>query len=196
MRKSIMLSCLAVVIMASGLMPKATAGNYPVTDVDFIRKMLLQPDADFSPFIGSELCDAFIYLIDNDDNERVVHRAVARLWQTEDERSVPYLIEYTGKYTMDCLYGLGWFSTPESCQTLLAYLNDEDEFNRRFSAQSLGKLDYTVSEEMWALRDTVLAKLGERLEKEKEEWILPIINDAFMAVSAQVFSQEETSMTN
>jgi len=182
--------------MASGLMPKATAGNYPVTDVDFIRKMLLQPDADFSPFIGSELCDAFIYLIDNDDNERVVHRAVARLWQTEDERSVPYLIEYTGKYTMDCLYGLGWFSTPESCQTLLAYLNDEDEFNRRFSAQSLGKLDYTVSEEMWALRDTVLAKLGERLEKEKEEWILPIINDAFMAVSAQVFSQEETSMTN
>jgi HEAT repeat protein len=169
------------------------AGDLPVNDVQLIRKMLLQPDADFSPFIGEDLCDAFIWLIDNDNTpqrERVVHNAITRMWQTGDERAVPYLIEYLDEYPMDCLYNLGYFSTPESCNALLAHISDKDEFNRRFAAQSLGKLDYTVSDEMWGLRDTVLTKLGVRLEKEKEEWILPILNDAFIAVSAQVLPEE------
>ena len=196
MRKLLLTACLGIMLMASCLVSGASAGNYPVNDVDLIRKMLLQPDADFSLFIGGELCDAFMYLIDTDDNERVVHRAVARLWQTGDERSVPYLIEYMDKYPMDCLYGLGSFSTPDSCYALLAHLNDDDEFNRRFSAQSLGKLDYTVTDEMWSLRDTVLAKLGERFEKEKEEWILPILSDAYMAVSVQVLPEEDTGLSN
>jgi hypothetical protein len=175
------------------VLPPSMAGDIPVSDVEFVRRMLLQPDADFSPFIGEDLCDAFIWLIENDDTpqrERVVNRAVARFWVTGDERAVPYLIDYLDEYTMDCLYNLGEFSIPESCKALLGYVDDEDEFNRRFSVESLGKLDFTVSEEMWELRDDVLSALGERLKVEEEEWIMPIINDAYLAVSAQVFVQD------
>jgi HEAT repeat protein len=181
----------------TALVPIAsTAGDLPVPGVDFIRKMLLLPDADFSIFIGSELCDALMYLIENDEYERVVHHAVGRLWETGDERSVPYLIDYLDEYPLDCLYSLGYFSTPESRNTLLAHLGDEDEFNRRFAAQSLGKLDFTVSEEMWELRDGALTALQERLGKEEEEWILPILNDAILAINAQVFPQDGPGMAD
>jgi len=104
---------------------------------------------------------------------------------------VPYLIEYIDIYTLDCLFGLGHFSTPDSCKTLLKYINDEDEFNRRFSVQSLGKLDFTVSDEMWELRENVLNSLHERLLKEKEEWILPFLNEAFTAVDVQIYPNLE-----
>jgi len=200
MRKAYLIAILiGIAALFTGIATQSYAGDMPVNDVEFIRKMLLQPDADFSPFIGEDLCDAFIWLIENDNTpqrERVVHHAIARMWQTGDERAVPYLIEYLYEYPMDCLYNLGYFSTPDSCNTLLAHISDKDEFNRRFAAQSLGNLDYTVSDEMWGLRDTALAKLGERLEKEKEDWMLPIINDAYMAVSIQVLPQEENNLSN
>ena len=200
MKKGYLLAILiGAIALFAGIATQSFAGDMPVNDVQFIRKMLLQPDADFSPFIGEELCSAFIWLIDNDQTpqrERVVHRAVARLWQTGDERAVPYLIDYMDEYAMDCLYNLGYFPTPDSCNTLLAHVNDDDEFNRRYAAQSLGKLDYTVSDEMWALRDTALAELADRLENEKEEWMLPIISDAYMAVTIQVRPQEENNPSN
>ena len=175
------------------MLSTSTAGDLPAPDVEIVRKMLLQPNVDFSPFDGSELCNAFIWLIEYDNTpqrERVVKHAIARFWVTGDERAVPYLIEYMDEYTLNCLYGLGEFSTPESCNALLKHLDDEDEFNRRFASQSLGKLDYTVSEEMWELRDGVLDRLAKRLDLEEEEWILPLLNKAFAAVDAQVFPLE------
>ncbi len=185
MRKYIILftACLAILFFAA----PASAGDVPVNDYGVIRNLLFQPDMDFSLFIGDQLCDAFIYLINEDESERVVHSAIKTIWVTGDERSVEYLVEYLEDeaVTMDCLYGLGHFSTVESYNALTGYLDDEDEFNRRFAAQSLGELDFTVSDEMWALRDDALALLNGRLAVEKQDWIHPIIKDGIAAVASQ-----------
>lgn len=193
MRKLLVILILAATVMV--LAPiSVNAEGLPVTNVEFIRKLLLQPDNDFSIFDKTELCNAFIYLIEYDDNDVVVEHAVASLWVTEDERAIPILIENIENYPLHCLYGLGYFSTPKSCNALLAHIGDDDEFNRRFAAQSLGKLDFTVSEEMWELRDDVLNGLTKRLSLETEEWIHPILNKAIAAIDAQVFAEDESSL--
>jgi HEAT repeat protein len=191
MRKLIWIFAISILLIAAVPDLPATAGDLPVADVDFIRKMLLLPDNDFTVFDETELCDAFIYLIETDDDERVVHNAIASIWITGDERAVPYLIDYLDECALDCLYGLGWFSTVESFDALAGYLDDEDEYNRRFSAQSMGNLDYTVSDEMWALRERAIDLLRERLEIEEKEWILPILEEAVGSVESQVRDDEE-----
>ena len=153
----------------------ALAGDVPVPDIDTVRIILVQPDFDYSMFIGEELCTALIYIIENDQTqirEKLVGKALCALPETGDERAVEYLIEYIDDYPLDCLYGLGEFSTPESCMALLNHLTNEDEFNRRFAARSLGVIDYTVSDEMWVLRDEVLIQLVDRIETEPEEWLM------------------------
>jgi hypothetical protein len=185
-----------IIILACAFVSPAIAGDTPVPDIDMVRKILLQPDFDYTIFIGEDLCTSLIYLIENDDTEirdRVVRRALCALPDTGDERAVEYLIEYIDDHPLDCLYGLGDFPTPESCDALMAHLDDDDEFNRRYAAQSLGNLDFTVSDEMWELRDECVALLNERLELEEEEWILPIIEDGIKAVEGQV--REEGSLS-
>jgi hypothetical protein len=180
---------LLVVIIFFISVPAAYAGDLHVNDYSFIRKLLLQPDPDFEPFIGSELCDAFIWLIDNDNTpqrDRIVDHAISFFRYTEDERAVPYLIQYLDEYPMDCLYNLGYFSTPESCRALLDYVNDDDLFNRRFAIEALGKLDFTVSDDMWDLRDDVIKALNKRSMVEKEDFILKILNDSVIAIQSQV----------
>ncbi len=168
----------------------AMAGDIPASDVEYIRMLLLQPDVDFTLFRGDELCDTLMYIIDNDrtsQRDMVVRRALCALPETGDDRAVDYLTEYIPEHPLDCLDGLGHFSTVESCDTLLYYIDNEDRFVRRFAAQSLGKLDFTVSDEMWAKHDLVLSSLSERMKIETEEWILPIIELSFTTSSAQVF---------
>ena len=184
------------VVMIISIPVGANAQDLPVPSVEFIRKMLLLPDNDFTIFDKYELCTAFIYLIETDDDDVVVEHAVASLWVTEDERSVPYLVENIEDYPLHALYGLGHFSTVESCKALLTHINDEDEFNRRFSAESLGKLDFTASEEMWELRDDALDGLTKRLSQEKEEWIIPFLNKAIAAIGVQVFAEGEGTLSS
>jgi hypothetical protein len=166
------------------------AGDLPAGDIEFVRMLLLQPDIDFTQFRGDELCDTLMYIIDNDQTsqrDRIVRRALCALPETGDERAVEYLIEYIPDYPLDCLDGLGKFSTVESCDTLLYYIGNEDRFVRRFSIQSLGRLDFTASEDMWAKRDLVLTSLSNRMEVETEDWIFPVIEASFTASSEQVF---------
>lgn len=166
------------------------AGDLPADDIEYIRLLLLQPDIDFTQFMGDELCDSLMYIIDNDNTSQrdmVVRRALCALPETGDERAVEYLVEYIPEHPLDCIYGLGEFSTVESCDALLNYIDNEDRFVRRFAVQSLGMLDFTVSEDLWAKRDLVLASLSERMEIETEEWILPIIEVSFTASASQVF---------
>ena len=185
MRKALVIIISILVLLS--LSASASAGDLPVNDYELIRKLLLQPDMDFSIFIGEQLCDALIYLVENDDNERVVHHALAVMWVTGDERCVPYLIENLDDedVTMDCLYGLGYFSTVDSYGALAGYLDDENEFNRRFAVESLGNLDFTVSDKMWELRPDALALMNERLSTEEQEWILPIIEEGIRKVYEQ-----------
>jgi hypothetical protein len=195
MRKLIVILILGMVLATCLPAASATEG-IPVPSTDFIRKMLLLPDNDFTIFDKYQLCTAFLYLIDTDDNDLVVKNAVASLWITEDERAVPYLIDNLENYSMHALYGLGHFSTVDSCEALLKYINDEDEFNRRFSAQSLGQLDYTVSDEMWELRDDVLAGLTKRLSLEEENWIIPFLEKSIAAIDAQIFINDNGTIGN
>ena len=196
MRKLIILIILIACIAVAS---PAFAGDMPVADIDMVRAILLQPDFDYTIFDGEALCTSLIYLIENDDTDirdKVVRRALCALPETGDEGAVEYLVEYIDDYPLDCLYGLGDFSTPESCNALIGHLEDYDEFNRRYAAQSLGKLDYTVSDEMWELRDECFALLNDRFETEEEEWILPIIEAGMEAVESQIREEENQSKAN
>jgi HEAT repeat protein len=187
MRKLIL--TIIITIIGATASPTVLAGDISVPDVETVRLLLLQPDMDFTIFDGEELCSALIYLIENDGTDirdKIVRRALCNLPETGDERAVEYLMEYIDDYPLDCLYGLGDFSTPESCNALLDYTDNDDESIRRFSAQSLGKLDYTVSDEMWELRDSALAELAAMLENETEEWIIPKIEKAYSNIASQV----------
>jgi hypothetical protein len=184
-----------VPIIAGTLALNVSAGDYPVPDVETVRILTVQPDVDLSVFIGAELCDALIDIIDNYDGEyrdRYVHAALCWLRVTGDERAVDYYVDHLAEYPLDCLYGLGHFSTVVSFEALKNYLSDEDEFNRRFAAESLGMLDYTVSDEMWDIRDEALTLLGERFEAEEKEWILPIIDEAVVLVRSQQRAEGES----
>ena len=176
------------------LTPSASmAGDIPATDIEYVRMLLLQPNIDFNLFDGNELCDSLIYIIENDttsQRDMVVRRALCALPETGDERAVEYLVDYIPDYPLDCLQGLGNFSTVESCDALANYIDDDDVFIRRFTAESLGRLDYTVSEEMWAKRDPVLARLSGRLEAETEDWMIPIIEASFTVSANQVFDMQ------
>lgn len=178
------------------LTPSASvAGDIPAGDIEFVRLLLLQPNIDFTLFDGDELCDSLIYIIEYDttsQRDMVVRRALCALPETGDERAVEYLVDYIPDYPLDCLQGLGRFSTVDSCDALLYYVNHDDVFVRRFTAESLGTLDYTVSEEMWAKRDLVLARLSGRLQVETEEWIIPIIEASFTVSTNQVFDMQQT----
>lgn len=198
MRNTILLT---ILVMLTGFIwpMQSDAGEMHVYDTETIRMMIVQPDVDMSIFVGEELCTALIDIIDNYDGDyrdRYVKAALGWFRVTEDERSVEYLIEYLDEYTMNCLHGLGHFSTVASFNALKGYLDDEDEFNRRFAVESLGKLDYTVSDEMWELRDGCIALLNDRLETEGEEWILPIIEEGIGAVESQVREEENQALGN
>lgn len=172
------------------------AGDLPVDDVGTIRMLIVQPDVDMSVFDGEQLCTALMEIIDNYDGDlrdRYVKAALGWLRVTEDERSVEYLVEYLDEFPMNCLHGLGHFSTVESCNALKGYLNDEDEFNRRFAAESLGKLDFTVSDEMWVLRDGVISLLSERYFLEEKEWILSVIDESIVNIESQTRDEDSAS---
>ena len=172
------------------------AGDLPVDNVETIRMMIVQPDADMSVFDGEQLCTALIDIIDNcegDLRDKYVKAALGWLRVTEDERSVEYLVEYLDEFPMNCLHGLGHFSTVESVNALKGYLDDEDEFNRRFAAESIGKLDFTVSDEMWILRDGIIDMLRERYFLEEKEWLLPVIDESIVKIESQVREEENAS---
>jgi len=172
------------------------AGDLPVDDVETIRMLIVQPDADMSVFDGQQLCAALIDIIDNYDGDlrdKYVKAALGWLRVTEDERSVEYLVEYLDDFPMNCLHGLGHFSTVESVNALKGYLDDDDEFNRRFAAESLGMLDYTVSDEMWVLRDGIIDMLSERYFLEEKEWILPVIDESIVKIESQTRDEENAS---
>ena len=167
----------------------ALAGDVAVPDIDMVRTILVQPDFDYSIFIGEELCTALIYIIENDQTEirdKLILKSLCALPETEDERAVKYLAEYIDEYPLDCLYGLGDFSTTDSCKALMAHLADDDELSRRYATQSLGKLDYTITDEMWTLRGEALAKLANRIEAETEEWLIPFLETAYENITIQV----------
>lgn len=188
---------LIILIAGIAVASPAFAGDIPIPDIDMVRTILLQPDFDYTIFDGEELCTSLIYLIENDDTDirdKVVRRALCALPETGDERAVEYLIEYIDEYPLDCLYGLGDFSTLGSCNTLMGHIEDEDEFNRRYAAQSLGKLDYTVSDEMWEHRDDALDRLAGRLEAETEEWIIPILEVAYGNIANQVRDEDDQTV--
>jgi HEAT repeat protein len=188
MRKISMILIPAILLILTAA--PATAQGLPVTDVHFIHNMLLTYDPDFELFDKTQLCTAFIWLIENDGDKRVVDNAVANLWHTADERSIPYIIKYLDNddLRLDCLFELGYFSTQESCNALLGYIGSDDEFERNISARALGRLDYTESDEMWNLHSDVLDALRRRMTVEKEDWIQRTLNDSFIAVDAQVLT--------
>ena len=191
------INILIILIAGIAVASPAFAGDMPVADIDMVRAILLQPDFDYTIFDGEALCTSLIYLIENDDTDirdKVVRRALCALPETGDERAVEYLIEYIDEYSLDCLYGFGDFSTPESCNALMGHIEDEDEFNRRYAAQSLGKLDYTVSDEMWELRDDALDRLAGRFEAETEEWIIPILEVVYGNIANQVRDEDNQTV--
>ena len=151
--------CFIIILFMFLMSPSASmAGDLPADDIEYIRLLLLQPDIDFTQFRGDELCDSLMYIIDYDNTSQrdmVVRRALCALPETGDERAVAYLVEYIPEHPLDCIYGLGEFSTVGSCDTLLNYIDNADRFVRRFAAQSLGMLDFTVSEDLWAKHDLV-----------------------------------------
>lgn len=179
---------IALFFLVTATVP-ASAGDVPVPDPDVVRIFLMQPDFDYTIFVDSEFCTALIYLIENDESEireNLVRRAICALPETGDERAVEYLIEYIDDYPLDCLYGLGEFSTPESCIALMNNLTSEDEFNRCYAARSLAVIDFTVSDEMWALREEVATLLVDRIETEPEEWLMVFNERALENLICQV----------
>ena len=177
-------------IFTIGMLPAAANATLQA-DHDSVRRMLTIPDnQNFDAWDQDSLVDVLIEIIANDPvdamyHERVVSSALKVLGSTNVPEAVPVLIENIDTYTTACLYWLGTYGEPDAVNTIVEFLDNDDESVSCEAAAALGTIPIAenmsgieVDEEFMTSISLAIIVLETRLDVETDPDVVIALNKA------------------